>query len=82
MFLGVRGRGGGGGGGVECILAPYQILIFAGEEPNICTSTWYTSGRAEAGLFSRYRSLKVGGVIQHGSVVLIFIYNHALLHCN
>ena len=35
----------------------------------MCTSSWYTSGRAEAGLFSRYRSFKVDGVIQHGTVV-------------
>ena len=44
---------------IRGILDRYQMfLVFAGEQPNICTFSWYTSGRADAGLFSRYRSLK------------------------
>ena len=39
------------------IPAPYQIfLFFAGEQFNMCTFT------AEAGLFSSYTGLKVGGL--------------------
>ena len=36
---------------------------------NMCTSSLFTSGRADEGLFSRYRSLKVVGVMQYGYVV-------------
>ena len=47
------------------IPAPYQIfLFFAGEQINMCTLSWHTSARAEAGLFSSYRVLRVGLVIQ------------------
>ena len=56
------------GGGAFCgIPAPYQIfLFFAGEQQlNMCTLSWHTSARAEAGLFSSYIVLKVGGVIQY-----------------
>ena len=31
----------------------------------MCTLSWHTSARAEAGLFSSYTVLKVGGVIQY-----------------
>ena len=31
------------------------------------TLSWHTSARAEAGLISSYKALKVGGVIQYGS---------------
>ena len=30
-----------------------------------CTLLWHTSARAEAGLFSSLKALKVGGVIQN-----------------
>ena len=45
---------------------PHQIfLFFAGEQFNMCTLSWLTTARAEAGLFSSYTVLKVGGVIQY-----------------
>ena len=48
------------------IPAPYQIfLFFAGEQFNMCTLSWHNTARAEAGLFSSYTVLKVGGVIQY-----------------
>ena len=47
----------------------FFFFFFAPEQPNMCTSSWFTSDTAEAVLFSRYSSLKVGWVIQHGTVV-------------
>ena len=41
------------------------LLLFAGEQFNMCTLSWHTSARAEAWLFSTYKVLKVGGVIQY-----------------
>ena len=52
----------GGGGGSGCSPAPYQIfLFFADEQFSMCTLSWHTSARAEAGLFSSYKALKAGG---------------------
>ena len=50
------------------ILTLYQIsLFFADGQFNMCTLSWHTSARAEARLFSSYKALKVGGVIQYDS---------------
>ena len=53
----------GGGGSFRGIPAP--CLFFAGEQFNMCTLSWHTAARAEAGLFSSYKVLNVGGVIQY-----------------
>ena len=59
---GSEGGGEVGGGPFRDISAPCQIfLFFAGEQFNMCTLSWHTSARTEAGLFSSSTVLKVGG---------------------
>ena len=57
---------------VGCLFGGYSrplsnIFIFAGEQSNMFTLLWHTSAHAEAGLFSSYKALNVGGVIQYES---------------
>ena len=44
-----------------------SFLFFAGEQTKKCTLSWHTSACIEAVLFSSYKALKVGGVIQYDS---------------
>ena len=46
---------------------PNLFIVFASEQPNMCTLSWHTSGRAEVELFSNFKSLNVGEVIQPGT---------------
>ena len=46
---------------------PNHFYFFAGEQTYKCTLSWHTSACTEAVLFSSYKALKVGGVIQYDS---------------
>ena len=51
--------------GVYFGVFPPLIRYFYFLQLNRFTLSWHTSARAEAGLFSSYTVLKVGGVIQY-----------------
>ena len=57
-----------GGVPILGILAPYQISLYFAGDSLTCSLSWHTSARAEAGLLSNYKALKVGGVIQNDSI--------------
>ena len=57
------------------IPVPYHFFyFFAGEQFNMCTLLWHTSACAEAGLFSSYKVLNVGVVIQYATDEYIVNY--------
>ena len=66
MYLFLTSKGGVPFCGYSATLSIF-ILFLASGYPNMGALSWHTSVRAEAGLFSSYESLKVGGVIQHDS---------------
>ena len=61
----LKGVGGGGGEGGRAFRSIPNLFIFAGEQFDMCTLSWHTSARAEAGLFSSCKVLNAGGVIQY-----------------
>ena len=52
----------------------FFFYFFAGEQFNMCILLWHTFACAEAGLFSSYKVLNVGVVIQYATDEYIVNY--------